>query len=300
MLLFILLILLALFGMPLFTVLGSIALAAFHGADINISSVAISMYMLASSPLLVAIPLFTFAGYLFANSGTPDRLVRLSRSLFPGGLAVVALMTCAVFTAFTGASGVTIVAMGGLLFPALLKDGYNRRFSLGLVTTSGSLGLLFPPSLPLILYERLPDGGKRRATDHPLFDVLHRRPNRWQTAMQFFSQMQGLCMLHGDAYAEIVPGPRSGFRDELIPLNPTKLKTEQLSTGRLRYIFIRDDGTRRTLNQDQVFHVPGFGTNGITGYSLVKQFKETAGLALATEQYGANFFGRSAIPPVVL
>ncbi len=151
-LLFILLILLALFGMPLFTVLGSIALAAFHGADINISSVAISMYMLASSPLLVAIPLFTFAGYLFANSGTPDRLVRLSRSLFPGGLAVVALMTCAVFTAFTGASGVTIVAMGGLLFPALLKDGYNRRFSLGLVTTSGSLGLLFPPSLPLILY----------------------------------------------------------------------------------------------------------------------------------------------------
>lgn len=151
-LLFILLILLALFGMPLFAVLGSIALAAFHGADINISSVAISMYMLASSPLLVAIPLFTFAGYLFANSGAPDRLVRLSRSLFPGGLAVVALMTCAVFTAFTGASGVTIIAMGGLLFPALLKDGYNRRFSLGLVTASGSLGLLFPPSLPLILY----------------------------------------------------------------------------------------------------------------------------------------------------
>ena len=90
--LFILLILLALFGMPLFAVLGSIALAAFYGAGIDISSVAVSMYTLAGSPLLVAIPLFTFAGYLFAHSGTPGRLVRLSRSLFPGGLAIVALV----------------------------------------------------------------------------------------------------------------------------------------------------------------------------------------------------------------
>ena len=142
-LLVILLIVLALFGMPLFTVMGTIALALFHREGINISSVAVSMYTLAGSPLLVAIPLFTFAGYLFAHSRTPDRLVRLSRALFPGGLAVVALVSCAVFTAFTGASGVTIIAMGGLLLPALLKDGYNRRFN---------LGLLFPPSLPLILY----------------------------------------------------------------------------------------------------------------------------------------------------
>jgi len=151
-LLVILLIVLALFGMPLFTVMGTIALALFHREGINISSVAVSMYTLAGSPLLVAIPLFTFAGYLFAHSRTPDRLVRLSRALFPGGLAVVALVSCAVFTAFTGASGVTIIAMGGLLLPALLKDGYNRRFNLGLLTASGSLGLLFPPSLPLILY----------------------------------------------------------------------------------------------------------------------------------------------------
>ena len=151
-LLVILLIVLALFGMPLFTVMGTIALALFHHEGINISSVAVSMYTLAGSPLLVAIPLFTFAGYLFAHSRTPDRLVRLSRAVFPGGLAVVALVSCAVFTAFTGASGVTIIAMGGLLLPALLKDGYNRRFNLGLLTASGSLGLLFPPSLPLILY----------------------------------------------------------------------------------------------------------------------------------------------------
>ena len=154
--------------------------------------------------------------------------------------------------------------------------------------------------LPKFVFRRLDGGGKEKNTEHDLHKTLRQTPNRWQTAMQFFSQMQGLCMLHGDAYAEIVPGPRTGFRDELIPLNPTKIHVEQLATGRLRYIFIRDDGTRRTLNQDQVFHVPGFGTNGITGYSLVQKFKETAGLALATEQYGANFFGQSAIPPVAL
>lgn len=144
--------LLALFGMPLFAVLGGIALFAFHEAGIDISSVAVSMYTLAGSPVLIAIPLFTFAGYIFANSRSPDRLVALSRAFFPGGLAVVALVSCAIFTAFTGASGVTIIAMGGLLFPALISEGYSKKFSLGLVTASGSLGLLFPPSLPLILY----------------------------------------------------------------------------------------------------------------------------------------------------
>ncbi|MDH4037745.1 MAG: TRAP transporter large permease subunit [Candidatus Krumholzibacteria bacterium] len=146
------LVLLALFGMPLFAVFGVLALFLFHAAGIDISSVAVSMYSIAGSPLLVAIPLFTLAGYLFAHSHAPDRLVRLSRAFFPGGLAVVALVACAVFTAFTGASGVTIVAMGGLLMPALLADRYSNRFSLGLITASGSIGLLFPPSLPLIVY----------------------------------------------------------------------------------------------------------------------------------------------------
>jgi tripartite ATP-independent transporter DctM subunit len=146
------LVLLALFGMPLFAVFGALALFLFHAAEIDISSVAVSMYAIAGSPLLVAIPLFTLAGYLFANSKAPDRLVRLSRAFFPGGLAVVALVSCALFTAFTGASGVTIVAMGGLLMPALLADRYSNKFSLGLITASGSIGLLFPPSLPLIVY----------------------------------------------------------------------------------------------------------------------------------------------------
>ncbi|HXV13961.1 MAG TPA: TRAP transporter large permease subunit [Candidatus Krumholzibacteria bacterium] len=148
----ILLAVLALYGMPLFAVFGALALILFHQSGVDVSSVAVSMYSIAGSPLLVAIPLFTFAGYLLAHSKAPERLLNLSRAFFPGGLAVVALVACAVFTAFTGASGVTIVAMGGLLLPALLADGYNRRFSLGLITASGSLGLLFPPSLPLIIY----------------------------------------------------------------------------------------------------------------------------------------------------
>lgn len=148
----ILLALMAFYGMPLFAVFGALALILFHQSGVDISSVAVSMYSIAGSPLLVAIPLFTFAGYLLAHSKAPERLLNLTRALFPGGLAVVALTACAVFTAFTGASGVTIVAMGGLLLPALLADGFGRRFSLGLITSSGSLGLLFPPSLPLIIY----------------------------------------------------------------------------------------------------------------------------------------------------
>lgn len=148
----IVLVLLVLFGMPLFVALGAVGLFGFHQSDINISSVGVAMYTLAGSPLLIAIPLFTFAGYLFARSRMPDRLVELSQAFFPGGLSVVALVSCAVFTAFTGASGVTIIAMGGLLLPALIKEGYSEKFSLGLVTASGSLGLLFPPSLALIIY----------------------------------------------------------------------------------------------------------------------------------------------------
>ena len=107
------------------------------------------------NPTLVAIPLFTFAGYALAESKAPTRMVNLARAFFgsfPGGLAVVSLVTCALFTAFTGASGVTIVALGGLLYPMLLNERYPEKFSLGLITTSGSLGLLFPPSLPIILY----------------------------------------------------------------------------------------------------------------------------------------------------
>ncbi|CAG0927208.1 partial C4-dicarboxylate TRAP transporter large permease protein DctM, partial [Planctomycetaceae bacterium] len=148
-------VLLALFGAPLFTIIGAAAMLAFTAQEIDASAVIVELYRIGSNPTLVAIPLFTFAGYMLAESKAPTRLVNLSRALFgwiPGGLGVVALVTCAVFTAFTGASGVTIVALGGLLYPILMNEKYGERFSLGLVTTSGSLGLLFPPSLPLILY----------------------------------------------------------------------------------------------------------------------------------------------------
>jgi tripartite ATP-independent transporter DctM subunit len=117
--------------------------------------IATEIYRVAEMPILLAIPLFTFAGYILSESGAPGRLVRLTNALLgwmPGGLAIVALVACAFFTAFTGASGVTIIALGALLFPALKQAGYGENFSLGLVTTSGSLGLLFAPSLPLILY----------------------------------------------------------------------------------------------------------------------------------------------------
>ena len=147
--------LLALLGAPLFIVIGAFAMYAFFHAQIDSSAVIINLYDIANNPVLIAIPLFTFAGYVLAESNSPKRLVGVAQALFgwiPGGLAIVVLVTCAFFTAFTGASGVTIVALGGLLYPVLLKEMYPERFSLGLVTASGSIGLLFPPSLPIILY----------------------------------------------------------------------------------------------------------------------------------------------------
>ncbi len=149
------LLLLALLGAPLFAVIAASALLGFGREGIDLSVVAIEIYRLAEIPAMVAIPLFTFAGYALGETRAPDRLVRLTGALLGwlrGGLAIVALATCALFTAFTGASGVTIVAVGALLYPALLRADYPERFSLGLVTTSGSLGLLFAPALPLILY----------------------------------------------------------------------------------------------------------------------------------------------------
>lgn len=149
------LVLLVLLGAPLFAVIGASAMLGFARADIDLTVVIIEIYRLAEMPVLLAIPLFTFAGYLLAESNAAQRLVRITNALLgwlPGGLAVVVLVVCAFFTAFTGASGITIVALGALLYPALKQAGYPERFSLGLITTSGSIGLLFAPSLPLILY----------------------------------------------------------------------------------------------------------------------------------------------------
>lgn len=148
-------VLLAALGMPLFAVIAAVALLGFHQAGYDLVAVAVEYYRLGDKPGLIAIPMFTLAGYLLGESGTPKRLVRLSLALLgwlPGGLAIVAIVACAFFTAFTGASGMTIVAIGAFLYPALTKASYPQSYSLGLVTSSGSLGLLFAPSLPLILY----------------------------------------------------------------------------------------------------------------------------------------------------
>jgi C4-dicarboxylate transporter, DctM subunit len=142
-------------GTPVFALMAALALWLFHGDGTPSAAVIIELARLASLPSLIAIPLFTFAGYLLAESGAPKRLVDLARALFgwlPGGVAVAGLCVCAMFTAFTGASGVTIIALGGLIFPLLRRQGYPEPFSLGLISTTGSLGLMFPPSLPIILY----------------------------------------------------------------------------------------------------------------------------------------------------
>jgi C4-dicarboxylate transporter DctM subunit len=146
---------LLLIGVPIFVVISGLTIYLFSASQIDISATIIEMYRMATTPVLVAIPLFTFAGYLLSESGAPKRLIRLSNAVLgwlPGGLSVIALVTCAVFTALTGATGLTIIALGGILFPAMTQARYPQLFSLGLLTTSGTLGLLFPPSLPLIIY----------------------------------------------------------------------------------------------------------------------------------------------------
>ena len=151
----ILLIILIILGMPLFAGILAAGMLGLYVSGIEFTAIPIEIFRLANAPVLLAIPLFTFAGYLMAEGKTSARLVRFSRSLFgwmPGGLGVVALVSCAFFTAITGATGITIIALGGLLFPALISEKYDENFSLGLMTTSGILGLHFPPSLPIILY----------------------------------------------------------------------------------------------------------------------------------------------------
>lgn len=147
--------LLALAGLPLFLILSLLAISGYMSEGLDPALYFSELMRLSSNHTLIAIPLFTVAGYLLAESKASERIIRLTQSGFgriPGGLAVLTLVTMAIFTAFTGASGITIVALGGLLFPTLLKSGYKERFTLGLLTSSGSIGLLFPPSLPIIIY----------------------------------------------------------------------------------------------------------------------------------------------------
>src|SRR5690606_36121630 len=150
----ILLIVLALLGAPLFAIILGAAALGYHVLETELAILHINIFELTNSVVLMALPLFTFAGFLLSESKTADRMMRLSQAALgwmPGGMAFVALIACAFFTALTGGSGVTIVALGALLLPALAKAGYKEKFNLGLMTSSGSLGLLIVPSVPLLI-----------------------------------------------------------------------------------------------------------------------------------------------------
>src|SRR6185436_5760645 len=142
-------------GAPVFTAIGGAALILFWGEQSPIATIPLKHYSLVTNPSLPTIPLFTLAGYFLAEGGASKRLVRVFQALvgsLRGGPAIVTALVCAFFTSFTGASGVTILALGGLLMPVLLSARYSERDALGLLTGAGSLGLLFPPCLPVILY----------------------------------------------------------------------------------------------------------------------------------------------------
>ncbi len=144
-----------LLGAPVFVTVGGAALLLFWKMQEPIASISIDYYSLVTNPSLPTMPLFTLAGYFLAEGGTAKRLMRVFQALFGsfrGGPAIVTALVCAFFTSFTGASGVTILALGGLLMPMLVAAKFREKDALGLVTGSGSLGLLFPPCLPLILF----------------------------------------------------------------------------------------------------------------------------------------------------
>ena len=143
------------YGTPIYIGLGGLAVLFFWHDYTPISAISAETYRIVVSPTLPTIPLFTLAGYILAESKSSERIFYLFRAAFgwiPGGTPIVIVFLCGFFTALTGGSGVAILALGGLLFPLLKKEGYSELFSLGLITLAGSLGLLFPPSLPLIIY----------------------------------------------------------------------------------------------------------------------------------------------------
>ena len=156
----------------MFAVFGALAMISYRAAGMDFSIVVGELTRLARMPMLQALPMFALAGYVLAGSRASERLLRLTRAAFgwmPGGLAMVCVVLCTFLTAFTGASGVTIVALGGLLLPALLKDGYREKAALGLVTSGGNMGVLFAPSLPLILYGVIAQPISREVTIAALF-----------------------------------------------------------------------------------------------------------------------------------
>jgi HK97 family phage portal protein len=157
-------------------------------------------------------------------------------------------------------------------------------------------------SLPCIIYRRLDNGGKERSPGHPLYELLRWQPNTWQTAFEFWEMMMGHLVLRGNAYAQIIPGPR-GAVDQLIPRHPDRMKVEVIQTPRgmrLRYIWTPATGQPVTLTQDEVLHLRGLSSDGITGLSIIEHARDSLGLSLATEKYGATFFSKGATVAAVV
>ncbi len=152
--------------------------------------------------------------------------------------------------------------------------------------------------MPLKMYRRL-ERGKEEARNHPLYELLHDQPNTWQTAFEWREMMLGHLLLRGNAYNLIVPGAR-GFADQLIPLHPGRMKVEQLENRRLRYTYNWENGRQEIFTQDEIFHLRGLSSDGIVGLSVVALARDSFGLGIATERYGARFFGNNAMPGGVL
>ncbi len=150
-------------------------------------------------------------------------------------------------------------------------------------------------SLPLVVYRRIGEDGRERARSHPLYTVLHDQPNQWQTAAEFREMMTGHALVRGNAYAQIMPGPR-GPVDQLVPLHPDRVTPEKLGNGRLRYQVLQDNGSKKPFNQEDIFHLRGPSKDGITGMSVIDYARDSFGLSLAAERYGSRFFRNDSRP----
>jgi HK97 family phage portal protein len=149
--------------------------------------------------------------------------------------------------------------------------------------------------LPIITYRRRQDGGKDRAWDHPLYDVLHLKPNELQTPFAFKRMLMVHALLWGNGYARIVPGPR-GPVDQLIPLHPDGVRVERLPGGGVRYMVRNERGTENAVNDEDIFHIPGLSLDGVSGLSIMDLARESIAINLAAKEYGARFFSESAQP----
>ena len=154
-------------------------------------------------------------------------------------------------------------------------------------------------SLPLHLYRRVPEGGKERAPSHPLYRLLHDKPNRWQTGLEFREQLTALYLTYGQSFAEKVPGPQ-GPVSELWPLHPSRMRVEQLENGNLRYLYREPNGRETVYAQSQIFHLRFMTLDGINGVQPTTLSRDAIGLARALEQHGSTYFGNGARPGVIL